>query len=80
MNLCFTNLLNVSSVLMSIALLSDCQEYLPQLHEVAYAAIACAIIYVVAFAVGLGEFHSSLSFCLVYGMLTKGSVVSTRFY
>jgi len=32
-----------------------CQEYFPELNEVAYATIACVVIYVIAFAVGLGK-------------------------
>ena len=35
--------------------LFGCQAYYPELREVAYATIACVIIYVVAFAVGLGK-------------------------
>jgi len=32
-----------------------CQEHYPELHAVSYATIACVIVYVIAFAVGLGQ-------------------------
>jgi len=41
-------------------MLFGCQEYFPQMRQVAYASIACAIIYVIAFAVGLGKWHWTL--------------------
>ena len=41
--------------LVATRMMFGCQEYFPQMSQVAYASIACAIIYVIAFAVGLGK-------------------------